>query len=199
MQTSALPARPLRLVLADEDAFRLSLAQTLERSFGHQVVGQTSSGLELVEVARRCDPDVVVFDLHLPHLAALDAIARVFGQKPVAAVAVTADKDPDLLQRARPLVHAYLIKPFDAHQIGPTVEVAHTRFVELRELREENSRLQRSLESRKLIERAKGVLMRRHRWTEADAFRRLQRAAMNRRMAMADLARQILDGKEVDL
>jgi response regulator NasT len=199
MPTSVLAARPLRILLVDEDDFRLVLAQTLERSFGHHVVGQTSSGLEMVEVAQRCNPDVVVFDLHLPHLAALEAFSRICGHKPVAGVGITADRDPALLQRARSIVHAYLLKPFELYQIGPAVEIANARFIETVQLREENARLQKQLENRKLIERAKGVLMRRHRWTEADAFRRLQRAAMNRRVPMAELARQILDGKEVDL
>ena len=96
-------------------------------------------------------------------------------------------------------VLAYLLKPVEAHQLGPAVQVAWARFGELNTLMEENASLRQSLQSRKIIERAKGVLMKRHRWSEADAFRRLQRGAMNRRVPMVELAQAILNGQEVDL
>jgi len=201
MQPSAATSTPLRvLVVEDDDAVRLALVETLERTYGHRVVGQAANGLEMVEVAARAEVDVIVFDVHLPQLNGLDALRRVAETKAVAAVALTGDHDPALVRRAcGERVQAFLVKPVHAHQIGPAVELAHALFSELRRLTDENDRLQKSLESRKLVERAKGVLMRRHRWTEADAFRRLQRAAMNRRTTMAELARLILEGKEVDL
>jgi len=201
MHSSALTGPPLRVVVAeDDDAIRLGLVLTLERTLGHHVVGQASTGLELVDVALQTKPDMVVFDIHLPQLNGLDAVRKIVAEHPVATVAITADRDADLLRKAsQEAVLAYLIKPFDLAQIGPAVQVAHARFAQIRELASENERLQKSLESRKLIERAKGVLMRRHRWTEAEAFRRLQRAAMNRRTTMADLARHVIDGKEIEL
>jgi response regulator NasT len=201
MQPSAASSTPLRVVVVEDDeALRLALVETLERTFGHRVVGQAANGLEMVEVAGKVDVDVVVFDIHLPQLNGLDALRRVVERKAVAAVALTGDADPGLVRRAcgEP-VQAYLVKPVAPQQVGPAVELANALFGQLRQLRDENERLEKSLESRKVIERAKGVLMRRHRWTEADAFRRLQRAAMNRRTTMAELARQILEGKEVDL
>jgi two-component system, response regulator PdtaR len=201
MQTPPPTTTRLRVVVAeDDDAIRLSVAETLERSFGHKVVGQAVTGLEMVEVVLRTDPDVIVFDIHLPHLNGLDALRRIADNRPTAAVAITADRDPGLVRRAgQEHVQGFLVKPFELHQLGPAVETARASFEEMRRLAEENDRLQKSLESRKVIERAKGVLMRRYRWTEADAFRRLQRAAMNRRTTMAELARQVLDGKEIDL
>jgi AmiR/NasT family two-component response regulator len=96
-------------------------------------------------------------------------------------------------------VLAYLVKPFEHYQLGPALQLARARFEELRELSNENEKLQQTLENRKLVERAKGVLMKRHKWGEAEAFRRLQRAAMNRRTTMAELARKVLDGVEMDL
>jgi len=193
--------RPLRVVVVeDDDVFRHGLVQTLERTYGYKVVAQAVTGLEMVEAVQKNEPDVVVFDIHLPQLNGLDALRRLMQEKPVAAIAITIDRDLDLLKRGcQECVLGYLVKPFDFALVGPMIEVAHARFEQIRGLLAENERLQKSLESRKLIERAKGVLMRRHHWTEADAFRRLQRAAMNRRTTMADLARQILDGKEIEL
>jgi len=201
MQSSTVTSRPLRLIVAEDDeAVRLNLVQTLERTLGHQVVAQAATGLQLVEQALANRPDVVIFDIHLPQLNGLDALRRILAEHPVAAIAFTADRDPDLVRKATlEQVHAFLIKPLEAIQLGPAIEVARARFEQILTLATENDRLQKSLENRKLIERAKGVLMRRHRWTEAEAFRRLQRGAMNRRTTMADLARQVLDGKEIDL
>jgi response regulator NasT len=130
----------------------------------------------------------------------LTALARIYQQLVVAAVAITADRDQDLVCRAaEEHVLAYLIKPVEAYQLGPALQVAWARFDELRKLNTENATLHQSLTNRKVIERAKGVLMRRHHWTEAEAFRRLQRAAMRRRVNMVDLAQDILNGKNVEL
>ena len=110
------------------------------------------------------------------------------------------DRDQALVNRAmEEHVLAYLVKPIEAHQLGPAIQVAWARFEELSSLTAENNSLKQTLHSRKVIERAKGVLMKRYRWSEADAFRRLQRGAMNRRVPMVDLAQAVLDGKEVDL
>lgn len=201
MQTSAANVSPLRIVVVeDDDGLRLSLVETLERAFGHKVVGQAANGLEMVEVVLRTEPDVVVFDVHLPQLNGFDACRQIQEQKPAALVLLTGDTDAHVVRRAcQERVHAFLLKPFAPEQVGPSVEIARARFEDIRKLSDDNDKLSKSLENRKLIERAKGVLMRRHRWTEADAFRRLQRAAMNRRTTMGDLARHILDGKDLDL
>jgi response regulator NasT len=96
-------------------------------------------------------------------------------------------------------VLAYLVKPIEAHQLGPALLVAWARFDELRQLADENDTLKQNLQNRKTIERAKGVLMKRHRWSEQEAFRRLQRGAMNRRTTMVELAQAVLNGVEVEL
>jgi response regulator NasT len=201
MQTTSPVTRSLRIVVVEDDeGVRNALAYALEQTFGHQVVGQAANGQEMVEVVLKTDPDLVVFDIHLPHLNGLDALKVIAEQKQLAAVAITADRDQDLVQRAsQEHVLAYLVKPFDHYQLGPAIQVAWARFEEMRGLSSENARLQQTLENRKLIERAKGVLMKRHRWTEQEAFRRLQRAAMNQRTTMAALARRVLDGTPVEL
>jgi AmiR/NasT family two-component response regulator len=201
MQTAALATGRLRVVVVEDDeAIRLALKQALVDQFGHEVIGEASTGPQMVEVVLRDKPDVVLFDIHLPGLDGLTALAHINEQLRVAAVAITADRDLALVQRAsEEQVLGFLVKPFEHYQLGPALRLARARFDEIQGLSSENEKLQQTLENRKLIERAKGVLMKRHRWGEAEAFRRLQRAAMNRRTSMADLARKVLDGVEIDL
>jgi response regulator NasT len=179
---------------------RLFLKETLENNLGHQVIGEAATGTDMVRTVLELEPDVVVFDIHLPRLNGLDALRQIYQERVVAAVAITADRDTELVRRAlEEHVLAYLVKPVEAHQLGPALHVARAQFQELRELSEENASLRQTLQNRKIIERAKGVLMKRYRWTEAEAFRRLQRGAMNRRTTMVELAQDVLNGVEVPL
>jgi response regulator NasT len=198
LATATIPS--LKVVVVEDDAtIRLFLRETLEK-MGHKVVGEAATGTEMVRTVLALEPEMVVFDIHLPHLDGLKALAQIYQERIVAAVAITADRDQDLVRRAvEEHVLAYLLKPVEAYQLGPALMVAWARFEELRKLTNENATLQQNLQNRKLIERAKGVLMKRHRWSEADAFRRLQRGAMNRRMSMTDLAQAVLNGKQIDL
>jgi response regulator NasT len=196
---SVLPA--LRVVIVEDDPpTRLFLRNVLEKQLGHEVIGEASTGTDMVRNVLQLEPDVVVFDIHLPHQDGLTALAQIYQERVVAAVAITADPDSDLVRRAmEEHVLAYLIKPVEANQLRPALQVAWARFQELHQLTVQNMTLQQNLQNRKLIERAKGVLMKRHRWTEAEAFRRLQRAAMNKRVPMVDLAQTVLAGQPVEL
>jgi response regulator NasT len=195
---TALPSLKL-VVVEDDDTIRLFLKEALQ-GLGHQIVGEASNGPDMVRTVLDAEPDVVVFDIHLPRLDGLDALRQIYQERVVAAVAITADRDQELVRRAlSEHVLAYLLKPIDAHNLGPALQVAWARFEELHSLSVENASLKQTLQNRKLIERAKGVLMKRHRWTEAEAFRRLQRAAMNHRTTMAALAQDVLNGVEVEL
>jgi response regulator NasT len=187
------------VVVEDDNTIRQYLRETLEK-LGHEVVGEASNGTDMVRTVLALEPDVVVFDIHLPHMDGLQALATIYKERVVAAVAITADRDQDLVRRAlEEHVLAYLVKPVEEYQLAPALLVAYARFEELRKLSTENATLTQNLQNRKIIERAKGVLMKRHRWSEADAFRRLQRGAMNRRMSMIELAQMILNGQQVDL
>jgi len=201
MQTAALATGRLRVVVVEDDeANRLALKQTLADIFHHDVIGEATTGPQMIETVLELKPDIVIFDIHLPGLDGLTALGRINEQQPVAAVAITGDRDLALVNRAsEEHVLGFLVKPFDPYQLGPALQLAWARFGEIRGLESENEKLQQSLENRKLIERAKGVLMKRHRWSEAEAFRRLQRAAMNRRTTMADLARKVIDGVEIEM
>jgi response regulator NasT len=188
------------VVVEDDPTIRLFLKESLEQQIGHQVVGEAATGTDMVRTVLDLEPDVVVFDIHLPRLNGLDALRQIYQERVVAAVAITADRDQDLVRRAlEEHVLAYLVKPVEAHQLGAALLVAWARFEELRQLTDENASLKQMLQNRKTIERAKGVLMKRHRWSEAEAFRRLQRGAMNQRISMIELAQAILNGKEVEL
>lgn len=194
---SELPV--LRVVVVDDDPVaRLFLKNTLQDQFGHEVIGEAATGTEMVRTVLLHEPDVVVFDIHLPYLNGLDALHQIYEQRVFAAVAITADQNQDLIRRAtEEHVLAFLVKPVDAFQLGATVLVAWTRFQELAALTSANATLQQTLQNRKIIERAKGVLMKRQRWSEPEAFRRLQRAAMSRRVALVEVAQDVLNGVDM--
>lgn len=196
---SELPV--LRLVVVDDDPVtRLFLKETLETEFGHQVLAEAASGTDMVRSVLRHEPDVVVFDIHLPYLNGLDALHQIYDQRVTAAVAITADQNQDIIRRAsEEHVLAFLVKPVKPAQLGAAVLIAWTRFQELAALTAANATLQQTLQNRKIIERAKGALMKRHRWSEPDAFRRMQRAAMSRRVALVDIAQDVLNGVDIEL
>ena len=201
MDRAAASTAALNIVVVEDDpTVRLFLKETLEKQMGHKVVGEADNGTDMVRSVLELEPDVVIFDIHLPRLNGLDALRQIYQERIVAAVAITADRDQHLVRRAlEEHVLAYLVKPVEAHQLGPALLVAWARFEELRQLADENASLKQNLQNRKTIERAKGVLMKRHRWSEAEAFRRLQRGAMNRRTTMVELAQSVLNGVEIEL
>ncbi len=197
--SAPLPA--LRIVIVEDDPVTCqSLRTMIEKQLGHEVIGEAATGTDMVRMVLQLEPDVVVFDIHLPHQDGLAALAQIYQERVVAAVAITADPDSDLVRRAmEEHVLGYLVKPVDEKQLRPALQVAWARFQELNQLVTENITLKQNLQNRKIIEHAKGVLMGRHHWTEAEAFRRLQRAAMNRRVPMVDLAQAVLSGQPVEL
>jgi len=200
MERAASASATLKVVVVEDDpTVRLFLREALE-NLGHQVVGEAATGTDMVRTVLESEPDVVIFDIHLPRLNGLDALRQIYQERVVAAVAITADRDQELVRRAlEEHVLAYLVKPVEPHQLGPALLIARAQFEELRGLTAENANLRQTLQNRKIIERAKGVLQKRYRWTEAEAFRRLQRGAMNRRTTMVELAQDILNGVEVNL
>jgi two-component system, response regulator PdtaR len=199
--STSAPAKTLRIVTVEDDPVtRTFLKEVIETHLGHEVVAEAATGTDMVRTVLAHEPDLVLFDIHLPHIDGLEALRQIYQTRVVAAVAITGDREQDLVNRAmEEHVLAFLLKPLEVHQLGPAIQVAWARFEELRMLASENASLRQGLQSRKIIERAKGALMKRYRWSEADAFRKLQRGAMNRRMPMVDLAQSILNGQEIDL
>jgi len=142
MEQSSAIFSPLKLVVVEDDAtVRLFLKDTLEK-LGHHVVGEAATGTDMVRTVLELEPDVVVFDIHLPRLNGLDALRQIYQERVVAAVAITADRDQELVRRAlEEHVLAYLVKPVEAHQLGPALMIARAQFNDLRELSEENASL----------------------------------------------------------
>jgi response regulator NasT len=192
---------PVKVVVVEDDpTVRTFLKETLATNPAYTLVGEATTGTDMVRTVLELDPDVVIFDIHLPHQDGLSALRQIYQERIVAAVAITADRDQDLVRRAvEEHVLAYLVKPVEAHQLVPAIQVACASMQELRKITTENASLRQTLQNRKIIERAKGLLMKKYRWSEAEAFRRIQKGAMNRRMTMVDLAQGILGGEEYDL
>ncbi len=194
-------AFPLRsFLVTDDGALRRFLKATLETRCGYRVMGEGTSVAEMVRTSLIEEPDVVLFDVRLRDGCGLDALRQIYQERPFAAVALADETDQELVRRAVGDYHlSYLLKPVEPHQIEPAILAAWARFNVCRQLQSENANLRQTLQNRKLIERAKGVLMKRFRWSEDVAFRRLQRGAMNRRTTMASLAQAVLNGTEVEL
>jgi AmiR/NasT family two-component response regulator len=180
------------LVAEDEALIRLDLKEMLEEE-GYAVVGEAADGEQAVEMANRLRPDVVILDVKMPKMDGIAAAERIAGERVAPVVILTAFSQRDLVERAREAgAMAYLVKPFQKKDLVPTIEMATSRFVEIVALEQEVGGLQERLEARKTVERAKGVLMTEHGMTEPEAFRWIQRAAMDRRTTMRAVAEAVL-------
>ena len=185
----------VRVVLAEDEAIvRLDLKETLEEEEGYEVVGDTGRGDHAVELVAELDPDVVILDIRMPGLDGIEAASRIAASHDAAVVILTAYSQRDLVNRAIEAgALAYLVKPFQRSELVPAVEVARARHREMRALTDQARTLADRLEARKVIDRAKGVLIDEAGLAEADAFRFLQTTAMSSRLTMADVAHQVLD------
>lgn len=188
-----------RIVVAEDEALiRMDLTEMLIEA-GHDVVGQAVDGAEAVEMARDLDPDIVVMDIKMPVMDGLTA-AEILGREGIAAVVMlTAFSDQRLVERAREAgVMSYVVKPFAAHDVLPALEIAAARWSERAALEAEVGDLTDRLETRKKLDRAKGLLMEKLKLSEADAFRWIQKAAMDRRMSMREVADAVVSGMGTD-
>ena len=185
----------LRVVVAEDEALiRLDLAEMLEDA-GYQVVGQAPDGQQAVELIREHRPDLVVMDVKMPVLDGISA-AQIVGKEHLAPVVMlTAFSDKDLVERARDAgVMAYVVKPFTIDDLRPALDIARSRWDEMRSLEAEIADLGERLETRKAVDRAKGVLMTQLKLSEAEAFRWIQKTAMDRRLGMREVADAVITG-----
>jgi two-component system, response regulator PdtaR len=182
------------LIAEDDPLIALALVERV-RSLGHEPIGPARDGAEAVELARTTAPDLYLFDIEMPHVDGLQAAANLTAEglrRPV--VIVTGIDDDDLIQRSIATgVSAYLTKPIDTRELNAAISLAATRHAEFLQLEADVERAQQALEDRKLVERAKGLLMSALDLSEQDAFKRLQQTARERNLRLADVAARIVE------
>ena len=193
--TEAEPVTGLRvLVVEDEALIRLDLTEMLSEE-GYVIAGEAGDGEQAVELARELNPDLVIMDVKMPKVDGIAAAALIVEEKIAPVVMLTAFSQRDLIEQARDAgAMAYLVKPFARHELVPAIELAVSRFAEKRALEDEVATLSERLETRKIVDRAKGLLMTRQQMTEPEAFRWIQRTAMDRRTTMKAVAEAVVDG-----
>ena len=191
------PAGHRVLIAEDEALIRLDLAEML-REEGYQVIAESGDGESAIELARDLRPSLVIMDIKMPKVDGISAAAVIVKERIAPVVMLTAFSQRDLIEQARDAgAMAYLVKPFARHELVPAIELSVSRFAEMRALEDEVSSLNERLEIRKVIDRAKGLLMANNGMTEPQAFRWIQRTAMDRRSTMKVIAEAVISGLDV--
>ncbi|MEJ2184307.1 MAG: response regulator [Gemmatimonadota bacterium] len=183
----------LRVLIADDEALHnLALTSQLE-ALGHEVVATASNGKEAVRLAAEREPDLAILDIRMPEMTGPEAASEITARRPIPIIILSAYSDNRTVEQATksPVFH-YLVKPVDPDDLAPAIAVARARFQEWLEVRAERDRLEHKLEERKMIERAKGLLMETRGFTEQEAYRFLQKTSQDKNTPMVDLARKIL-------
>jgi two-component system, response regulator PdtaR len=187
--------QPLRVVIAEDEALiRLDLKEMLEEE-GYSVVAETGDGESAVANVTELRPDLAILDIKMPVLDGISAAERIAAERIAPVVILTAFSQRELVERARDAgAMAYLVKPFTKADLVPAIEMAVSRFAEIRALDVEVDTLRERLEVRKLLDRAKGVLQTQHGMSEPEAFRWIQKTSMDRRLTMRKVAETVIDG-----
>ncbi|NJM05563.1 response regulator [Candidatus Gracilibacteria bacterium] len=188
----------IRLVIADDESIiRMNLKETLV-SLGYLVVGEAGDGVSVINLARELRPDLVLMDIKMPKLDGIQA-AKVLTEEKIAPVLLlTAYSDRELVDRAKDAgVVNYIVKPFREAELLPAIEIAMARYQEFLEMDKQLHDLKETLDTRKLVERAKGVLMDTQGLKEQEAFRKIQQLSMNTRKSMKEIAQAILLANEI--
>ena len=190
---------PTRIIIAEDDAvIRMDLKEELQRQ-GYLVVGDAGDGQSAVNLAREVRPDLIVMDIRMPEMDGISAAEILTREKLAPVVLLTAYSDQELIDRARDagVVH-YVTKPWRASDLKPAIEIALSRFQEFRAMESRVHDLEDHLATRKVVEKAKGLLMEKYGISEQEAFRRIQKASMNNRKSMKDVAEAILLAEELE-
>ena len=185
--------KPIRVVIAEDEAIiRLDLKESLEAE-GYAVIGETGRGDEAIDLVRMLEPDLIILDIKMPGMNGIDAAKVISDEGLAAVILLSAFSQQDLIKEASNAgVLAYLVKPFQRSDLVPSIELALGRFEEISGLKQEAVMLRESLETRKLVDRAKGLLIDNYGLKESDAYRYLQKKAMEDRTTMKAVAEDIL-------
>jgi two-component system, response regulator PdtaR len=185
---------PLRILLAEDEPLNALTLKTQLEGMGHSVIGPAHDGREAVDLARENDLDLAILDVRMPRLSGVDAAREIFDLAPLPIILLTGYSDQTALAGAvRAPVSQYLIKPVTADDLAPVIQVARARFEERTRFAAEAATISRKLEDRKVIERAKGLLMQARGLSESEAYRLLQKESQNRNTSMAEIAATIVD------
>jgi two-component system, response regulator PdtaR len=183
----------VRVIVADDESVICMDLREMLSNLGYLVVGEAGDGRSAVNLARELRPDVVLMDIKMPDMDGIEAAKILTEERIAPVVLLTAFSQQDLVQRAKTAgVVGYLVKPIKEAELAPAIEIALARFAEFRQLEKEVDTLQEQLETRKLVDRAKGILMDTQNLSEADAFRRIQKMSMNTRKSMKEIAQAII-------
>ncbi len=190
--------RSLRIAIAeDEPLMGKYLVETLT-FLGHQVLPPARTGRELVACCRQHHPDLVITDISMPEMDGLEAAREIYDIEPIPVIIISAFHDPELIARAeKNHILAYFVKPIKQTDLEPAIIIARTRFQEFQAMRQETDNLRQALEDRKLIEKAKGIIMKRAGLDEAEAFRRLQRISRDKNRKLIEIAQMIVSVEDI--
>ena len=184
---------PLRILIADDESIRLLSLRGQLTALGHKVVAEASTGEEAIAMAILTRPDLAILDIRMPVLDGIEAAERITQVRPIPIILLTAYSEAQLVERAaQSSISAYLMKPVSEEDLLPAITLALARFRQFQALRQEVADLREALEARKVIEKAKGILMRRLNLTEEEAFRRLQRQSQEGNRKLAQVAEAII-------
>ncbi|MBI2481603.1 MAG: response regulator [Planctomycetia bacterium] len=188
----------LRIAVAEDDVDHLTLLRRTIQKMGHEVAGTAATGRELVELCRAEHPGLVITDIRMPDMDGLDAAKEIYESEPVPIIVATSHCEPEFVERALERhILAFLVKPLDEANLTPAIAIVLRRFEEFQALKQENASLVQALEERKVIERAKGLLMKQLNIDEAAAFKRLQKIARDQRKRLAEVAQILVTAAEM--
>lgn len=189
--------KKLKIIIADDEALiRMDLKEMLTAA-GHEIIAEGVNGEEALTAARELHPDLVIMDVKMPRMDGLTAAKLINEEELAPVLLLTAYSQKDIVEQAKEAgVLAYIVKPVREEQLFPALEIAVSRFEEFQSFKEEVDKLRESLETRKILDRAKGILMTAHGFTEQEAYRRMQQFSMNRRMSIKEVAEAILQAAE---
>ena len=199
MRNTATSSSPWRIIIADDESLiRLDLREMLGH-LGYDVIAEAGDGRTALDLAKKLQPDLVIMDIKMPEVDGIMAAEELTRERIAPVVLLTAYSDQGLVERAKDAgVVGYVVKPFRETELMPVIELCMARFAEFRSLESEVGKLEEALEARKLIERAKGVLMEVHGLRESEAFHRIRKTSMDTRKSMREVAEAVLLAHEME-